>query len=291
MRIKEYNSFQNSLKKIIQQQQKMINIFANNAIMYQQTQLSNYIKSITPTLTSIVNNSEYQQLLANTSRLTEIINESISPQLKVITNAVYDNLLNCDFSALKTLQSAISSSNISDLHIDSLCFNENGAIIYEDESFTPEEINNSTSELMLKATTGTIDFSDIKKHPTLSISLLIIMYIIFNLVIPDIYSSAKQYIKNNYFSNNSEIREEDYSNFRIITTDILNVRRNPSTDSDIIGKLYYLNVVKVTDTCPYWLRIEYIDSTNNIQITGWISKKYTADFSQESEKLFNLNNN
>lgn len=291
MNIKEYNSFHDSLEKIAKQQLQIADIVAKTSIASQQTQLSNYIKSITPSLTSIINNSEYQQLLANTSRLAEIINENLSPQLKNITNATYDNLLNCDFSALKTLQSAISSSNISDLHIDSLDFTENGAIIYGDETFTPEEINNSTSELMLKASTGTIDFSDVKKHPILSVSLLIIMYIIFNLVIPDIYSSAKQYIKDNYFSNNAKITEDDYSNFRIITTDILNVRRNPSTDSDIIGKLYYLNVVKVTETCPYWLRIEYTDTANNIQITGWISKKYSADFSHESEKLFNLNNN
>ena len=242
-------------------------------------------------MTSIVNSFEYQQLLATTSHLAEIVNKNISSQLATITNAVYNNILNYDFSVLKTLQSTICNSNISDLNIDSLNFDENGSIIYEDETYTPEEINDSTSELMLKASTGTIDFSDIKRHPKLSVSLLIIMYIIFNLVIPDIYSSVKQYIKDNYFNNNTEIAEKDYKNFRIITSNVLNVRRNPTTDSDIIGKLYYLNVVKVTDTCPYWLRIEYIDTANNIQITGWISKKYTADFSQESEKLFNLNNN
>lgn len=291
MNIKDYNSFRNSLEKIIKQQQNIASIIAKNTIVYQQTQLSNYIKSITPTLTSLINNYEYQQLLANTSRLAKIINESLSPQLKAITSATYDNLLNCDFSALKTLQSAISSSKISDLNIDSIDFNENGSIMYENEAFTPEEINNSTSELMLKASTGTIDFSDIKEHPKLSVSLLIIMYIIFNLIIPDMYSSAKQYIKDNYFNTTTAISEEKYRDFRIITTDILNIRRKPSTDSDIIGKLYYLNVVKVTDSCPYWIKIEYIDTTNNIQISGWISKKYTADFSQESNKLFNLNNN
>lgn len=291
MNISEYNSFHSSLEKLIKQQQKIADIVAKNTIFGQQTQLDNYIKSITPAFTSIINNSEYQQLLANTSRLAEIINENISPQLKSITNSVYTTLSNCDFSALKTLQTAITNLNITDLHIDSLEFDNNGDITYENKAFTSEEINNSASELMLKASTGTIDFSDVKKHPVLSVSLLIIMYIIFNLVIPDIYSSAKQYIKNNYFSNNAKITEKDYSNFRIITTEVLNVRRSPSIDSDITGKLYYLNVVKVTDTCPYWLKIEYTDTTNNIHLTGWISKRYTTDFSQETENLFNLNNN
>jgi len=85
--------------------------------------------------------------------------------------------------------------------------------------------------------------------------------------------------------------ENDYNNFRIITTDVLNIRREHSTNSDIIGKLYYLNVVKVIDSYPYWLKVEYRDINNDIKITGWICTKYTADFSQETENLLKLNNN
>ncbi len=157
--------------------------------------------------------------------------------------------------------------------------------------YTPEEVNSTTSELVLKASTGTMEFSDIKKHPIISVSLILIMYIIFNLIIPDIFSSAKQYIKENYFSNKVEVSENDYNNFRIITTDVLNIRREHSTNSDIIGKLYYLNVVKVIDSYPYWLKVEYRDINNDIKITGWICTKYTADFSQETENLLKLNNN
>ncbi len=284
MNIKEYNSFHDSLEKIA-------DIFAKNSIAIQQTQLNRYLKSITPALTSIVNNAEYQQLLANTSRLSEIINKNLSPQLKSITNVTYDSLSKCDFSALKILQKSIFSINISDLKIDSLDFADSGNIIYENETYTPEEVNSTTSELVLKASTGTMEFSDIKKHPIISVSLILIMYIIFNLIIPDIFSSAKQYIKENYFSNKVEVSENDYNNFRIITTDVLNIRREHSTNSDIIGKLYYLNVVKVIDSYPYWLKVEYRDINNDIKITGWICTKYTADFSQETENLLKLNNN
>ena len=52
MNIKDYNSFRNSLEKIIKQQQNIASIIAKNTIVYQQTQLSNYIKSITPTIIS-----------------------------------------------------------------------------------------------------------------------------------------------------------------------------------------------------------------------------------------------
>jgi len=268
MNIKEYNSFHDSLEKIAKQQLKIADIFAKNSIAIQQTQLNRYLKSITPALTSIVNNAEYQQLLANTSRLSEIINKNLSPQLKSITNVAYDSLSKCDFSALKLLQKSIFSINISDLKIDSLDFADSGNIIYENETYTPEEVNSTTSELVLKASTGTMEFSDIKKHPIISVSLILIMYIIFNLIIPDIFSSAKQYIKENYLSNKVEVSENDYNNFRIITTDVLNIRREHSTNSDIIGKLYYLNVVKVIDSYPYWLKVEYRDINNDIKITG-----------------------
>ncbi len=289
MNINEYNSFHDFLEKIAKQQLQIANIVAQSAISIQQSQLNIYIKSITPALTSLINSLEYQQLLFSTSHLAEILNKTLSSQLKSITNVAYDNLLKCDFSALKSLQQSILNINITNLKIDSLNFTNSGNIIYENEEYTPEQVNSTTSELVLKASTGTMEFSDIKKHPVKAISLLIIIYIIFSLVIPEIFSSSIQYIKANYFSDKSTISESDYTNFRIVTADVLNVRRNHSTDSDIIGKLYCLNVVKVIETYPYWLKIEYKDVNNNIQITGWICKKFTMDFSHETENLLNLN--
>ena len=54
---------------------------------------------------------------------------------------------------------------------------------------------------------------------------------------------------------------------------------------------YLENVIKIIDSKPYWLKVEYIDTENNVHLTGWISKKYTKDFSEETEKLLNINNN
>lgn len=289
MNIKENNSFHDSLEKIAKQHLQIVDAVAKYSIS-EQTQLTNYIKSITPALTAIINNSAYQELLASTSRISELIKENLSPQLKDITNATYDSLSKCDFSALKTLQGSLAGIDFSHLNVDAIDFTDNGSIVYESEAYTPDEVNSSISELVFKASTGTIEFSDVKKHPKLSISLIILMYVVFNLLVPYIFSSAMQYITENYFSNKAEIAENDYSNFRIITADVLNVRRNHSTDSDVIGNLYYLNVVKVIDTAPYWLKVEYKDVTNNIQITGWICTKYTADFSQETENLQKFTN-
>ena len=76
-----------------------------------------------------------------------------------------------------------------------------------------------------------------------------------------------------------------------LISDTLNVRKQPSTSSDIIGKLYYLNVVKIIESKPYWLKVEYVDLENDVHLTGWISKKYAKDFSKETEKLLNIDNN
>lgn len=283
MDINKYDSFQNSLRQIAEQQLKIADIVSKNLCSLDVT-----LKPITTALSSFLNSPEYQQLITTTSRLTETFSKNIAPQLKTLTDNTYKILLNYDFSVLRNLQNTLN--HFDTLNIDSLDVNDNGDITYENETFKSDEIQKNTSELLAKAATGTLDYTDIKHHPVLTISLALIFYIIFNLIIPDIYSSAKQYIKDNYFSAVNEIQDVDYHDFRIITTDILNVRRNPATDADIIGKLYYLNVVKVIDSCPYWLKIEYADTTNNIQITGWISKKYSTDFSQESEKILKLNN-
>lgn len=285
------NNLNKSLQNLIKMEQEILNTALKSIIPIQDTILNNSLKAFTSSMSYIINNSAYQQMLENTTYLSSIIVDNLSSQLKNLTDIVYKNLLNSNYTTLQTLQETIINSNIKDLNLDAIDINENGSISYEGETFTSADIDRSSTELLVKASTGTIDYSDIKKHPKLAISLIIVFYILFNLVLPDLYTSAKQYVKDTFFSNKPNITEDDYANFRIVIANVLNVRRNHSTESDIIGTLYYLNVVKVIETYPYWLKIEYIDSENNIQITGWISKKYTADFSKETENLFNFNNN
>lgn len=282
------NKFLVTLNKI---EQNLLNSYFQNIISMQSTVINQSLQELSSIITNIINNHAYHQLIENTNYLSSIVDDSLSSQIKHLTDIVYKNLLNSNYTTLQTLQKIFINYNIKDLNIDAVDINENGSISYGGETFTDNDIDKSTSELLIKASTGTMDYSDIKKHPKLAISLIIVFYILLNLVLPDLYTSAKQYIKDNFFSNKSNISEDDYANFRIVIADVLNVRRDHSTESDIIGKLYYLNIVRVIETSPYWLKIEYIDSKNNIQITGWISKKYTSDFSKETENLFNLNNN
>lgn len=285
------NSFNKSFQNLIKMEQKILNSYFQNIISIQDTIINNSLQTLTSSMTHMINNIAYHQLMENTNYLSSIVVDTLSSQINHLTDIVYKNLLNSNYTTLQTLQEIFINYNIKDLNLDAIDINENGSISYDGETFTDNDIDISSSELLIKASTGTMDYSDIKKHPRLAISLIIVFYILLNLVLPDLYTSAKQYIKDNFFSNKSNVSEDDYANFRIVIVDVLNVRRDHSTESDIIGKLYYLNIVRVIETYPYWLKIEYIDSKNNIQITGWISKKYTSDFSKETENLFNLDNN
>ncbi len=65
-----------------------------------------------------------------------------------------------------------------------------------------------------------------------------------------------------------------------INADILNVRSGPSTNDQIIGKLYMEDLIKITDITEGWYKIIYKDSY------GWIASEYTnKELSDEETQL------
>lgn len=165
----------------------------------------------------------------------------------------------------------------------------------DDNTLINDSATHLSDSFIAKLFTGTLSYDDdIKNNKLAAFILIIAFWFISSLgsfILGDSYTYAKNYLKNNFLNEKEVITTEDYKNYRIVITDILNVRKQPSTNSDIMGKLYYLNVIKIIDSKPYWLKVEYIDTENNVHLTGWISKKYTKDFSEETEKLLNINNN
>ncbi len=151
-----------------------------------------------------------------------------------------------------------------------------------------------STNFITKILTGTISFDDIKNKKIATILILFIIWLLVNLssyLLQDSYEYVKNYLKNHFFPEKEILTIEDYNNYRIIVADILNIRQQPSTKSTIIGKLYYLNVVKIIDEKPYWIKIEYKDLENDIYLSGWVCKKYTKNFSDETKNLINLNSN
>ena len=55
----------------------------------------------------------------------------------------------------------------------------------------------------------------------------------------------------------------------VVKADVLNVRSGPSTDNEVIGKLYENNTVKVLESSNGWYKIQKNDGQ-----TGWVSGEY-----------------
>ena len=59
------------------------------------------------------------------------------------------------------------------------------------------------------------------------------------------------------------------SNEGVVKADVLNVRSGPSTDNEVIGKLYENNTVKILESSNGWYKIQKNDGQ-----TGWVSGEY-----------------
>ena len=55
----------------------------------------------------------------------------------------------------------------------------------------------------------------------------------------------------------------------VVKADVLNVRSGPSTDNEVIGKLYENNTVKILESSNGWYKIQKNDGQ-----TGWVSGEY-----------------
>lgn len=195
---------------------------------------------------------------------------------------IYDHLDTNSYSTFtENIQNIAPAITLEDFEID-------------DNTLINDSVTHLSDSFIAKLFTGTLSYDDIKNNKLAAFILIIAFWFVSSLssfILEDGYTYAKNYLKNNFLNEKEVITTEDYKNYKIVITDILNVRKQPSTNSDIMGKLYYLNVIKIIDSKPYWLKVEYIDTENNVHLTGWISKKYTKDFSEETEKLLNINNN
>lgn len=101
------NNLNKSLQNLIKMEQKILNTALKSIIPIQDTILNNSLKAITSSMSYIINNSAYQQMLENTTYLSSIIVDNLSSQLKNLTDIVYKNLLNSNYTTLQTLQETI----------------------------------------------------------------------------------------------------------------------------------------------------------------------------------------
>ncbi len=257
--------------------------------------LNKKLNSAFNSLNQINYNALNEKLSSDFNSLNQInynvLNEKLISAFNKLNNStlyswvdnIYDHLDTNSYSTFtENIQNIAPAITLEDFEID-------------DNTLINDSATHLSNSFIAKLFTGTLSYDDDIKNNKLAAFILIITFwfvlSLISFILEDGYTYAKNYLKNNFLNEKEVITAEDYKNYRIVITDILNVRKQPSTNSDIIGKLYYLNVIKIIDSKPYWLKVEYIDTENNVHLTGWISKKYTKDFSEETEKLLNINNN
>ena len=256
--------------------------------------LNEKLNSTFNSLSQINYNALSEKLSSSFNSLNQINYNALSEKLtfafnKLNNNTLYswiDNIYDyLDVNSYNTfaenIQNVAPSIVLSDFEIN-------------DNDLINDSKNHLSNSFIVQLFTGTLSYDNIKNNKLSELILIIAFWVVTTLstfILEDGYTYAKNYLKNNFLNTKEVITDEDYKNYRIVISDTLNVRRQPSTSSDIIGKLYYLNVVKIIESKPYWLKVEYIDLENDVHLTGWISKKYTKDFSKETEKLLNIDNN
>ena len=54
----------------------------------------------------------------------------------------------------------------------------------------------------------------------------------------------------------------------MINSEKLKVRKQPDSKEQVIGYLYYSQLVHIIKTKPYWAKIEYKDDKNKISVSG-----------------------
>lgn len=155
------------------------------------------------------------------------------------------------------------------------------SISYEDS----QNIKSSSKEIIEKIITGTLEYSDVQNNRPKIYCIIIIKslltFILTYMLTIGLDSLIKNSLSNNPSSENisfNSIGYENNINLKIITTDNLNVRNEPSTKAEILYQLEILDIVCVINEQPYWYEIQYIDLSDNESKTGWIAKKYTKDY-------------
>ena len=205
----------------------------------------------------------------------KIISEDIIP--KVITPNICNTLL--------LYKNVLDEINFNNLKID-----HNGTIEYEGNVFQEDEIEESSTELIKEiGENKNLKIDTILKKILLSFFVTFATFFmsgndlewIFIAIASGFFGQIGadmfDFFRKKFFTQ-YECEEKDKNNYfkeysAIVKLEELKVRKKPSSNEKIIGFIYFLQLVRILDIKPYWVKVEYKDKENKISISGWVSKK------------------
>lgn len=265
-----YNFSNSGINKLIEQMQQISRPVVD---MVNSTAFKTSMQSVIQQC-SIYNKMMQEYFISDTFQ--KILKPTIQSYVQQINNIRSQIIIPDIYNTILAYKDVVSEIDFNNLKI-----NNNGTIEYEGETFYEEDIDKATKEI---ATNSSI--SKDKKQSILQKIILFILSAYICGIIGQAGAETYTYLKDRFLGIYEDVQssnnEDNYFNekCRIVDVTELNVRESYSKDSKIIGKLYYLQLVKELEKVPYWTKIEYIDIENDIKIIGWVSTRCIKSYNQ-----------
>ena len=98
----------------------------------------------------------------------------------------------------------------------------------------------------------------------------------------EIETTFNDYVENNQLEEKTKDEQQKLYTKSYVQVDAteLNVREKPSSESELIGKLYKYQCVRIIEKVPYWTKVEYINKKEEISIKGWVYSRYLLKFDE-----------
>jgi hypothetical protein len=191
------------------------------------------------------------------------------------------------------------STALNEVSEDNIVIDQSGTVSINGSSVSPAEFNNLIQEIVdvlekipnpiqaLKYLASLI--LKLKKPLAILLSIFIIPFIIsvsanlstnyFEDIIAEIsHKPRREQIKGIKKEALETFEVDELSDHLFVKATILNVREQGSIKSRVVAKLYFGQVVKLVKKGRKWSKIEYVDSTSKIEITGWVFDRYLEKF-------------
>ena len=206
-------------------------------------------------------------------------------------------------SLIKEVNALNIQAGISDFGMEP-SVNPDGTLAFSHDSMELQPLHEAGSQVILHAIQGQsanileaierliVEVRSVKDPLIQKILIQLIFPVVFALVFAFFNPVADFYVKN--YLNKQEKKQisthinrsvvdnvqakEVLRHFRYVKADVLCVRKNKSKSGQLIGYLYFGQVVEILEKRKNWSRIKWVDETGNMSIEGWVLTRYSSKF-------------
>lgn len=253
-----------------------------------------------------------QEVISNmVATFKEVYTEPVAKLTSQMNNFFEENNIQIN-TLMQNINNIIKIPSIkdiySDINFDKISIDNAGTIEYEGAIFEKEAIEESTKEIIEDINSkNSININTILKKIIISFLCCFVLicfpqeilqwfmlaldegfkgYIGAKMVMYIIEIFKKKYPK-------SANKDKTYfdTHCAMIDSGKLKVRKQPDSKEQVIGYLYYSQLVHIIETKPYWAKIEYKDKENKISISGWVSTKGLKKFNTLTSQFEDIEEN